>query len=180
MKKILILPFILILFQVLSAQNFAYVNKDSLLLSIPNYQIKLKSLNETKENFVQELQKNKTELQNKTTSLFSLYNPQTSEDTETIKKRMSKQDLAKLDLLTEESKLIQKKEDTYNDILNTQYNKEIRPLLNQIDEIIKNYSQKNKIDIVYSISDIASSLVYINQDKNITNKIIKEIKNKIN
>lgn len=158
------------------AQNFAYANRDSILISAPKYLDNIKALNTKKENYAKEIESDQKSLQTEYTNLVAKYKPETGENIDAIKTRMSAPDQKSLEKLIDNSKKVDDKEKKINELLQLDYDKNIAPVLSGIDTIIKAYTQKNKIDILYDINSLSPSLIYINTSKNITKKIIEEIK----
>ena len=160
-----------------NAQNAAYINRDSVLISIPEYVNKLNNLEKSKEDFIKEIKENDASLEQKFKDLLGSYNLQQNEDLNSIKSRMKSSDTIRLNILLNEEKTLKAKEKSYNNLLVDEYQKDIQPILNKIDNAISNYAIKNKIDFIYDINTMSPALVYVNRKKNVTKQIIAEVKN---
>ena len=90
---------------------------------------------------------------------------------------MKSSDTIRLNILLNEEKTLKAKEKSYNDLLVSEYQKDVQPILNKIDNAISNYAIKNKIDFIYDINTMSPALVYVNRKKNVTKQIIAEVKN---
>lgn len=89
---------------------------------------------------------------------------------------MNGMDTVKLNLLLDEEKSLKKKEESYNYMLNFTYRNEIQPILNRVNNAISSYAKKNKLDGVYILENISSTMAYINEDQIITQAIIDIVK----
>ena len=160
-----------------NAQNTVYVNRDSILVSVQEYTIKLNSIEKMKEAYALEIKESNNNLTQKFNDLLSSYNIQQNEDVNSIKSRMKSSDTIRLNILLNEEKSLNAKEKSYHDLLVSEYQKDVQPILNKIDNAISNYAIKNKIDFIYDINTMSPALVYVNRKKNVTKQIIAEVKN---
>lgn len=176
MKKGFSILLLLVLcnFKVL-AQN-AYIQKETVLLAIPTYEVKLKNVSQQQQQYSNEIKQDRTNLQKKVNSLAGPYNPQAQEAFSQLKKRMKPTDTLKLNLLIEEDKALAKKEETYNAIIKEEYQNKIQPLLDKLNIIIDQYATKQKLDAIYVLEQIQPAIVYINPKRIITNDIIEIVK----
>lgn len=158
------------------AQNIAYIQQDSIMKTIPSYQMQLKSLDSVTKNYQKEIKTLQEEWNIKVTMLLKPYNLKENENMEQIKSRMSVVDTTKLSILLDEDKIIVKKAKNYDAIVQQQYQTDIQPILDKVNNAISSYAKKNKIDMVYIIEQIRPALAYIDERKNITNAIIELLK----
>lgn len=170
---------LLLIAVVVSAQNIAYVNRDSILLAVPKYAENLKSFSDKKDEYTQEITNEREVLNTKLNELVKPYNRTANEDLVSLKKRMNAQDTIKLGIIEDSSKSLIKKEQSYNNLLSSSYKETIVPILVKVDNVISEFSKSRKIDAIYDITQIAPALVYMNKSKNITKDLVKEIQLKI-
>lgn len=175
MKKILFLV-LLSISAVSYSQNFAYVQQDSILASIPTYKTSIESIDKASKGYQEEIQKAKAELSDKLQNLLKPYNVKENENLATIKARMSKIDTTSLGIMMEDDKIIQKKAKNYDSNLKLQYQREIQPSLDKVNAAIKSFATKNKIDVIYILEQLRPALAYIDEKKNITKKIVESLK----
>jgi Skp family chaperone for outer membrane proteins len=65
-------------------------------------------------------------------------------------------------------------------MLNFTYRNEIQPIVNRVNTAITNYAKKNKLDGVYILENISSSLAYINKERIVTQAIISSLQKQEN
>lgn len=172
MKKLLI--FLLLVTSItVTSQNFAYIERDSILNSQPAYKINLTAIDSLKQVYVKQVQEERNNWNSAITAVLSTYNVQENENIDTVKERMNDVDKSKLELLLDEEKLLTKKAKNFDLQLQTKYNETVQPIINKINSTIENYAKKEKIDVVYTIEELSPALAYINKSKNITTAIIK-------
>lgn len=149
----------------------AYVYKDSLLVAAKGYTSKKESLDSIQKVYSEEVQNIRTKAQTAYTALIKPYAPKEGETLEQLKARLNAIDAEKLTLLQEEEKLLETRIKSYNSQLEQQYNRDIKPIMDAIDNTIASYAKKNKIDFVFIMEELAKSLAYVNKGKNITGVI---------
>lgn len=171
MKKILTL--ILLLFTLfVSAQNIAFIYQDSILNSLKNYKKNINTIEKLKIQFQNEIQKEKNECQKKIENLIQKNNLVGIKNIEEIKSKIPQTDLNILDVLLEEDNLISKKAANYDLVIQIQFNKDVLPLIEKVNLVLKKYAEKNKISIIYSIEKLRQTIAYIDTEKDITKNII--------
>jgi Skp family chaperone for outer membrane proteins len=175
MKKVILFGCILISAHVFS-QQIAYVNSDSILLSLNEYGRKTLKLDSLKKTYQNELEESKSMLQKRYDKLMKPYNPDKNEQLESIKMRMNPLDTISLSMLMEENALLLKKSNSYNNIIKSIYDRDIQPELNLVKQIISEYAVNNNLIFIYNIEQLAPSLVFCDPKRNVTKSIIEMIK----
>lgn len=163
-----------------NAQNYGYIHRDSILKSVPSYIPKLQELSSDQKKYSAEIKQGMEELQKKVSELLEPYQPNQQESIVGIKSRMNAMDTIKLNLLLDEEKSLKKKEESYNYMLNFTYRNEIQPIVDRVNTAISNYAKKNKLDGVYILENISSSLAYINKERIVTQAIISSLQKQEN
>jgi Skp family chaperone for outer membrane proteins len=158
----------------------AYVYKDSVLVAAKGYIAKKASLDSVQKVYSEEVQAIRSKSQENYTALITPYAPKESETVEQLKARMSAIDAEKLTLLLEEGKLLETRIKSYNSQLDQQYTRDIKPIMDAIDNTIASYAKKNKLDFVYNMEELSKSLVYVNKGKNITGVILELVNQELN
>jgi Skp family chaperone for outer membrane proteins len=180
MRKIVLFVVFILGFNNLAAQN-AYISIDSIYATIPNYIEKLEQIRATAKNYQTEITESRTQNQEKLNQLVGPYNPQKNETFDQIKVRMKETDVLQLELLVDEDKTISKKEESYNKIIQLDYEKAIKPDIEKVNAVIAKYAKSKKLEAVYIIEQLNPALQYVNPEKIATNEIIallkKEFKN---
>ena len=120
------------------------------------------------------------DLQTKVSELLKPYKPSKQESIVGIKARMSGLDTVKLNLLLDEEKSLKKKEESYHYMLNFTYKNEIQPMLDRVNNAISSYAKKNKLDGIYILENISSSMAYIKEENIVTQAIINMVKSQRN
>ena len=175
MKKNILL-ILLFCTTVVAAQNVAFVSQDSILASMPKFKENMTRLDELKKGYQEEIKIAKEKITEKLQKLLSNYNVVETETIEDVKKRMNSNDISNLDLLIEEDKFIDKKAKNYDLLLESDYNSNVKPILDKINTTIATYAKKNKIELVYILEQIKPALAYVDSKKYITTQIIKALK----
>lgn len=160
-----------------SAQNHAYVRRDTLLGLLPGYMAELRVLDSLQARFTEELDTERKKLDKKMTVLLAPYHPAPGETPESLAKRLSPTDAARHKLLAKEWELLHEKREHYTSILNERYRHSIQPLLNRLNSSIGRYAEQKNYDMVFILEDIEPALAYINTDRDITSAIIPLIQN---
>ncbi len=78
--------------------------------------------------------------------------------------------------MIDEDKLIDKKANNFEMVLNSDYKANVQPILDRVNKAIAIYATKNKIDVVYILEQIRPALAYFDAKKDITTIIIKALK----
>lgn len=154
------------------AQNIGYVYADSILLSISGYKQSLIKSDSLKKVYSFEIEQSQNALQVKYNTLISKYKVGSDETLAGLKQRMTPEDTLNLSIILQESKLIELRRDGYNDILSMMYTRDIKPIIEKVNAVIKEYAEKNKIDVVFVMEQIGASVAYSNPSKDITKQII--------
>lgn len=157
------------------AQQHAYVYKDSVFVQLKGYTAKNSAINSLKQAYTQEVQTERTKLQDKYAALAKPYNIAEGETIEQLKTRMSAQDSEKLNLLQEEDKLLETRIKSYNKQLETQFKQDIEPYINRVNSAMETYAKKNKVDYIWVMETVKEQLAYVNKSKNITGVIVEMV-----
>jgi len=177
MKKILVLVLVLFSAHVFS-QKTAYIYTDSVLLSLPNYKVKMTKINTLRQDYTKEVNAAIASVQSRYETLTNPYTPKKTETIQELKKRMSVSDTLRVGLLEKEAIQWQEKQTTYDKLIQTQYNEEIQPLINKVNVVIADYARANSISTVFSYEQLRNTLIYIDPKQNITAVIISKLKQK--
>lgn len=174
MRKIYLI--LIVLPSIAFSQKIAYVYQDSILDAIPEYKKNLIKVDSTNKVFLKEIKDAKEQLNIKLDKLLKTYNVNQNEDIESLKSRMTPIDTLNLSILMDEDKLIAKRAQNFDNMINSLYKSDVLPYINKINESIKYYAKKNNLEVVLVIEQIRPSIAYIDERKNITKYIIKNIK----
>ena len=177
MKKCVLLILVLFSAHVFS-QKTAYLYTDSVLLSVPDYKVKMVKLDSVRQNYTKEINAGVAGIQSRYETLTATYAPGKNESIQELKKRMSVSDTLRMSLLEKEAVQWQEKRTTYDKLIQTQYNQEIQPMLNKVNGVITDYARANGLSAVYSFEQLRSALVYIDPKQNITGLIVRKLKQK--
>jgi len=177
MKKCVLLVLVLFSAHVFS-QKTAYLYTDSVLLSVPDYKLKVAKLDSVRQNYTKEINAGIAGIQSRYETLTATYALKKNETIQELKKRMSVSDTLRMSLLEKEAVQWQEKRTTYDKLIQTQYNQEIQPMLNKVNGVITDYARANGLSAVYSFEQLRSALVYIDPKQNITGLIVRKLKQK--
>ena len=177
MKKCVLLVLVLLSAHAFS-QKTAYLYTDSVLLSLPDYKVKMVKLDSVRQNYTKEINAGIAGIQSRYETLTATYALKKNETIQELKKRMSASDTLRVGLLEKEAVQWQEKRTTYDKLIQTQYNQEIQPLLNKVNGVITDYARANGLSAVYSFEQLRSALVYIDPKQNITGVIVWKLKQK--
>ena len=177
MKKCVLLVLVLLSAHAFS-QKTAYLYTDSVLLSLPDYKVKMVKLDSVRQNYTKEINAGIAGIQSRYETLTATYALKKNEMIQELKKRMSVSDTLRMSLLEKEAVQWQEKRTTYDKLIQTQYNQEIQPLLNKVNGVITDYARANGLSAVYSFEQLRSALVYIDPKQNITGVIVWKLKQK--
>lgn len=158
-----------------NAQNVAYIHQDSILVALPNYKKNVSKLDSISKSYQEEIKGAKEKWNEKLAVLLKPYNIKENEDIKTVKSRMSSIDTTSLSILIDEDKIIGKRAQNFDNMINSMFKSEVQPLLDKVNKAIEEYAKKNKIDYVLVIEQIRPALAYIDNRKNITKNIISKI-----
>ena len=162
----------------LSGQQIAYIYTDSVLLSIPKYGANVSEFESVKQNYQKELEQNKLQLQERLDKLIKPYIKGEKETLATLKMRMTPIDTLSLTALIDESTIVQNKSRSYDNLLKSLYARDIQPILDNVTKTISDYAVKNNLVAVYSMEQLRTSLVYVDNKRNITKIIVELIRKK--
>lgn len=157
------------------AQNVAYIHQDSVLIALPKYKKNISKLDSIGKTYQDEIKMAKEQWNQKMATLLKPYNIKENEDIKTVKSRMSSIDTTSLSILLDEDKIIGKRAQNFDNMINSMFKSEVQPLLDRVNKAIEEYAKKNKIDYVLVIEQIRPALAYIDNRKNITKNIISKI-----
>ena len=175
MKKCVLL--VLVLFSAHGfSQKTAYIYTDSVLLSVPDYKVKMVKLDSLRQNYTKEINAGIADVQSRYETLAAPYAPKKNESIQELKKRMSTSDTLRVSLLEKEAIQWQEKRVSYDKLIQTQYNQEIQPMLNKVNAVITDYAKANSLSAVYSFEQLRNLVVYIDPKQNITGVIVKKLK----
>jgi len=177
MKKCVLLVLVLFSAHVFS-QKTAYLYTDSVLLSVPDYKLKVAKLDSVRQNYTKEINAGIAVIQGRYETLTATYALKKNETIQELKKRMSASDTLRVGLLEKEAIQWQEKRTTYDKLIQTQYNQEIQPMLNKVNGVISDYARANGLSAVYSFEQLRSLVIYIDPKQNITGVIMRKLKQK--
>ena len=102
MKKCVLL--VLVLFSAHGfSQKTAYIYTDSVLLSVPDYKVKMVKLDSLRQNYTKEIHAGIADVQSRYETLAAPYAPKKNESIQELKKRMSTSDTLRVSLLEKEA-----------------------------------------------------------------------------
>ena len=167
MKKIKFY-FFFIIFILLSnysySQNIAYANMDKIIKTSEVGKKIIKHFSEKSQNLIDEIKKKEADIKNKENNLIS------------------QKSILQPDEYTKKVELIKKEIADFNKInnikikkINSEKENVLKLFLIEINKIIKDFVEKNNIDIVIS----SNSLIIGKSDLDVTDKILNEVNNKI-
>lgn len=159
-------------------QKTAYLYSDSVLKSITEYGVKITKLDSTRQAYSKEIESGSAALQGRYDALTAPYAPKKDETLDNLKKRMSIADTLRLSLLDKEIKQWQEKKNIYERLLQNSYNQDIQPILTKVSNVISEYARLNGFSAVYSFEQIRAALLYVDPKTNITDAIIRKLKQK--
>jgi len=159
-------------------QKMAYLHTDSILLSIPQYASKMAKLDSVRQGYSKEVETGVAGVQSQYEKLITPYAPKNNETVQALKSRMSVSDTLQLSLLQKEAAQWQEKRQTYDKMLQNQYNLDVQPLLNKVNAAVADYAKANGLSAVYSFEQLRGALIYIDTKLNITGVIIRKLKQK--
>jgi len=147
-KKIQLLIFITLTQCLAFGQNFAYIHRDSVLYNTPNYVNNIKKTDSLTQAYKNEIKVAQESLQQKLNDLLSKYSPKEGETLDILRTRMTAIDTTSLGILTDEDIMIQNKIKSYDNILKFTFERDVKPLLLEVDKIIVEYAIKNNLSII--------------------------------
>lgn len=157
----------------------AYVYRDSVYAQLVHYSSKSQALDSLQKVYIEEVQTERTKLQEKYKALATPYSIKDGETIEQLKARMSTQDQEKMYLLQEEDKLLETRIKSYNKLLEQQYIAQIEPYHKAVSTALEFYSQKNKLDYIFYMESLKGALAYVNKSKDVTTDIVKMVNNEL-
>lgn len=156
----------------------AYINQDSVLSNLPGYTEAKQELATEQQAYNAEINRRKQIWEDKLQKLVGGYNPTERETIQTLKKRMSAVDTLELNLLLAEEHMIQQKIEVYTTVLQETYDKQVQPLLDQLDAIIATYAKEHKLTAIYVLENVSNDMIYVSTKSIITNQIINLVRMK--
>lgn len=154
-----------------SGQWQAYIHRDSVFMQLKGYLAKKASLDSVRQAYDEEIRGLRDAQQEQYNVLLTPYCIEKNESPEQIEMKLSNEDRERLKLLQEADVLIEKRIKTYNSLLQRQYQLNIQPYIDKVNQVIELYAKKNKIDFIWVIEDITNQLAYFNKGKNVTKSI---------
>lgn len=153
------------------AQSAALLSREKLFPQLKGFTEKQAAADTLRLQLSREVRKQQADLQKKYQDLMQPYAPKQNETREALEARMSKVDQERLKLLAEEQKLQDTRINSFNRQLDEKYARDIKPYMMQVEAAVRQYAEKNKIDMVWYIEDIRKALPYYNKATDITSLI---------
>lgn len=157
------------------AQQVAHIYRDSILAKLPGYVPALIKMDSMRTAYTDEIKMQGGKVNAKLQQLVKPYNPGTGELLDSVKKRMSPADTAKLSLILEENRLVTDRSLMYENTLNDFYASRIEPALERVNKAIDTYARAARLDYVFVMEEMGKSLAWTNKGRNITGEIIRRI-----
>ncbi len=154
------------------AQSVGYIHQDSILLSLPGYASALEQIAADEKKYTDEISDNVNRVNAKFQQIASQYDAKEGEAVVDIQSRMSSSDSLKMNMILAENALVENKRKIYSSMLQTQYQQEVQPLIDNLDAIIKKYAKDHKLDAIYILENMGGQLAYVDERKIITGAII--------
>lgn len=154
------------------AQSVGYIHLDSVLNALPGYEAAMSAIAAERELYNSEVGDDMTSVDAKLQKVISPYNAQEDETLASVLSRMNTSDSLAVNMILAENALIESKKKTYSSMLLSKYNREVQPLLDNLDAALKKYAKSNNLDAIYKIETMAAQLAYLDERKIITNAII--------
>lgn len=155
------------------AQKTAFINESKLLKATPGYEQAIAQMDTLKNQMQQELQTTQALLSTKISNLLKPYNFTTEVSLEEVKAKLSEIDKKKFDLLQEENQLLDKQAKAKEEEYQAAYKEKVGTILEKVNQTVKNYCKKNKIDVLYKMDQLQSAIAYYDESKEVTEIIIK-------
>jgi Skp family chaperone for outer membrane proteins len=154
--------------------NVAYIQETKILEELEDYKQQVKIIDSLKQSFRQDVKDKTDKLNLKLQGLLSNYEVNQEDTMESIKAKLNEEDKERFTLYMEENKLLEEYSKNYESILQTKYQQNIQPILKEVNDMIITYAKSNKIHIVHKLEGM--QVAYIDEDLNITEDILKEIR----
>jgi len=178
-RNIYIMLFVMVAPCWLSAQKktskrptVAYIEQTRVLHSIQGYEESLREIDSLRTMYSLEVKESVEKLQNKINILLEPYQFKQAETIEDMKSKLKGNDIQLFEMYMQESDFITKATKNYELMLQTIYNQKIKPINDKVNKVIEDFAQSQNLSIIYNVESL-STTVYINQEINITNQIIK-------
>lgn len=159
------------------AQKTAFINEAKLLKATPGYEQALVQMDTLKSQMQKELQTAQALLATKVNNLLKPYNFANDVTLEQIQAKLSETDKKKFALLQEEGQLLEKQTQAKEEEYQAVYKEKVGTILEKVNQTVKTYCQKNKIEILYKIDVLQNGLAYYDEKNDITQSLIKLINN---
>lgn len=163
----------------LFSQKIGFINKDSILNQVEGYNQKSIYLDSLNKVYSKEIEQLNLKARERYSSLLLPYSPIEGESMDEIKKRLSTEDLEKLALLNEDQVVVNLLIKNYNDLLFQYYERELLPIVNCVDQCIKDLSKKKKIEAIFILEEMDAKLAFYNSKLNLTDEIVAEVNSKL-
>ncbi|GEM_PF-1297506 len=153
-----------------------FVSRAAIYQSIPGFIKDLTIIDSMQSAYNTEIQEQSTKLQEKARSLMANYSPKTNETLEMIKKRMSPADTMALKKVFDDNAALDDKGKGYDVKIAKLQKEKVEPVLAKVDAAIKKLAMAENLDVVYFFEDVSTSLAYINEKRNYTERVIQLLK----
>ncbi|MFN1218469.1 OmpH family outer membrane protein [Chryseobacterium kwangjuense] len=173
--KIIVLFFIFFA-NILNAQNIAFANRAKILKSVPKYEESLKSIEDQNKKYSEEIKSLQTKLKENLDQITKGYSTEGISDINQLKSILKDSDSLKFNLILQEKEFVEKKQEAYNNLLQSDYNRTIVPILDKVDGIISSFAIRKKYIAIYDFGKTSGDLIYLDKSKDVTKEIIAEVK----
>lgn len=175
MKYVFLILLCFVGFQQTKAQETAFLDEQKLLTSIPEYQDAVDEAETVKEQYSNDINQLQKKLQSEFDELFSDY--KISEDTsdEQLKDVLSEEDFIEYNSLKKQEELFKKEVETKQKKYDNIYKEKVGKVLGEINSKITDYCKLNNIKILYKKDKVNLSLVFLEADLDITDKLVEFI-----
>jgi Skp family chaperone for outer membrane proteins len=176
MKYIITLALIIGMQLTMHAQKTAFIYESKLLKATPGYEQAIAQMDTLKAQMQKEFQTAQALLNNKVNNLVTPYNFDNETTLEQLQAKLSETDKKKFALLQEESQLLEKQAKAKEEEYQEAYQQKVGTILTKINTTVKDYCKKNKIEILYKLDQLQPAIAYYEENKDITETLIKIIK----
>lgn len=178
MKQLIIITLLTVLGGLPQAKaqgRVAYVHLDTILLAHPDYSELMTQWDSLKTEYTRDLAGEKEKLQQKNTAFLNKYQLKGGETWEDLNQIMSPADSMVFQVLLDDNTALQNKEKSFNNILNFVFNRDIKPILKEVNSLIEVYAREHEIDVVFMAKQIQGTYIYLNPEQNITRLIVEQL-----
>lgn len=150
------------------AQKTAYFNEKVVLNAIPDYERKLKETDSIRKSYVLRIKNMNEKLKAKTFKLIKPYNITGDITEEELLSILSEKDKGRFEIILQEQKLNNTIAQTLDKEMQIIYQEKVGVLIDEAYDVIKDYCENNKIDVLYKLEAFENSIGYINEKLDIT------------